>query len=112
MNYHRWEIETRDGAVLHGEDTFPCDALKALAKRLSIEFPDDTTDAVKVPAGHRAVLFRKVRVEVHIGENGVVQQEAHAPNYHADYHIGSEDARGKRTEHMIMMRKGARVVDA
>jgi len=112
MNYHSWEIETRDGAIVRGEDSFPCDALKASAKKLSVKFPDGSTDTVHVPAGHRAVLFRKVRLEVHIGENGAIQQEAHSPNYHADYHLGIEDSRGKRTERMIMMRKGARVVDA
>ena len=112
MEYHHWEIETRQGAIMQGEDTFPCDALKASAKKLTLEFPDGFKEAVHVPAGHKAVLFRKVRVEVHIGENGAIQQEAHAPNHHADYHIGIEDGRGKRTERMIMMRKGARVVDA
>ena len=112
MNFHSWEIETRDGAIVRGEDTFPSDALKASAKKLMVVFPDGSTDAVHVPAGHRAVLFRKVRVELQIGENGAIQQEAHAPNCHADYHIGIEDNQGKRTERVIMMRKGARTVDA
>jgi hypothetical protein len=112
MRYHRWEIETRDGGHAEGEDTFPCDALKESAKTLTVGFLDGSKETVHVPEKHKAVMSRTVTVEMHAGQNDVIMTETHSPNFHADYHIGVEDGKGKRFERTIKMRKGERVVDA